>query len=249
MMDATGYSALVSRCGPRRQGTSRKPLLSAMGASSAIPNLGMIMPKMGTRRAQTRAAGLGSALFTGTQQRVLAILFSQPARSFYANELIGLAGAGSGAVQRELARLADAGLLTVRAVGSQKHYQANAASPIFPELQGIVQKTFGLAEPLRTVLAPMSKRIVAAFVYGSVAKKADTSASDIDLMVISDDLAYADLFAALEKAGSAIGRTVNPTILTRKDLAKKVKAKGSFITRVLAQPKIWIVGDEGALAA
>jgi hypothetical protein len=77
----------------------------------------------------------------------------------------------------------------------------------------------------------------------------DTAASDIDLMVISDELAYADLFGALEKAGSAIGRTVNPTILTRKDLAKKVKAKESFITRVLAQPKIWIVGDDSALTA
>jgi predicted nucleotidyltransferase len=214
-----------------------------------MPNLGMIMPRMGTKSAPARAAGLGSALFTGTQQRVLAILFGQPDRSFYANELIGLAGAGSGAVQRELKRLVDAGLLTVRAIGSQKHYQANAASPIFPELQGIVQKTFGLAEPLRAVLHPLREQIIAAFVYGSVAKKTDTVASDIDLMVISDELAYADLFGALEKAGSAIGRTVNPTILTRKDLAKKVKAKESFITRVLAQPKIWIVGDDSALAA
>jgi predicted nucleotidyltransferase len=214
-----------------------------------MPKLGMIMPKMGTIAASTRTAGLGSALFTGTQQRVLAILFGQPDRSFYANELIGLAGAGSGAVQRELARLADAGLLTVRAIGTQKHYQANPASPIFPELRGIVQKTFGVAEPLRAVLNPLRKKIAAAFVYGSVAKKTDTAASDIDLMVVSDELAYADLFGALEKAGSAIGRTVNPTILTRKDLAKKVKAKESFITRVLAQPKIWIVGDDSALAA
>jgi predicted nucleotidyltransferase len=209
----------------------------------------MIVPKMGIRKTSTRAANLGGALFTRTQQRVLAILYGQSDRSFYASELIGLAGAGSGAVQRELARLADAGLLTVRAIGSQKHYQANAESPIFQELQGIVRKTFGLAEPLRLVLSPLRERIAAAFVFGSVAKKTDTAASDIDLMVISDDLAYADLFRILEEAGALVGRTVNPTILTRKDLAKKVKAKESFITRVLAQPKIWIVGDDSALAA
>jgi predicted nucleotidyltransferase len=197
----------------------------------------------------TPAAGMGGALFTGTQRRVLALLFGQPARTFYANELISLAGVGSGAVQRELARLASSGLLTVQAVGNQKHYQANAGSPIFSELRGIVQKTFGLAEPLRQVLAPLAKHVSAAFVYGSVAKKTDTAGSDIDLMVVSDELAYPDLFAALEAASAAIGRTVNPTILTRKELAKRLKAKESFITRVLVQPKIWIVGDERALTA
>ena len=212
--------------------------------------MGMIIPKMGTtRRPATRATGLGGALFTGTQQRVLALLFGQPTRSFYASELIGLAGVGSGAVQREVARLVEAGLVTVRAIGTQKHYQANAASPIFSELRGIVQKSFGLAEPLRAALRPLANRISAAFVFGSVAKKSDTADSDIDLFVVSDDVSYADLFAAVEDAGRALGRTVNPTIVTRKDLARRVKAKESFVTRVLDQPKIWLLGDEGGIAA
>lgn len=188
-------------------------------------------------------------LFTGTQQRVLALLFGQPARSFYASELIGLAGMGSGAVQRELGRLASSGLLTVRAIGNQKHYQANPETPIFTELTGIVQKTFGLAEPLRQALLPLTKKVTAAFVYGSVAKKTDTTESDIDLMVISDQLTYADLYAALEDITTTIGRTINPTVLTRKELARRIKAKESFTTRVLAQPKLWIVGDESALTA
>jgi predicted nucleotidyltransferase len=215
-----------------------------------MPNLGTFMPRMGSTNKLTRTApSLADALFTRTQQRVLALLFGQPARSFYATELIGLAGMGSGAVQRELATLAGSGLVTVRSIGNQKHYQANADAPIFEELKGVVQKTFGLAEPLRQALGPLSKKLVAAFVYGSVAKNTDTSSSDIDLMVISDELAYPDLFAALEAASAAIGRTVNPTILTRKELAKRVKAEESFTTRVLAQPKIWIVGDDGARAA
>ena len=208
------------------------------------------MPKMGSKeKLAPEAPSLADALFTGTQQRVLALLFGQPTRSFYANELIGLAGIGSGAVQRELATLSSSGLVTVRSIGNQKHYQANADAPIFEELSGIVQKTFGLAEPLRQALAPLSKRLVAAFVYGSVAKNADTASSDIDLMVISDELAYPDLFGLLDAVSATIGRTVNPTILTPKELAKRVKAKDSFMTRVLAQPKIWIVGDDSALAA
>lgn len=207
------------------------------------------MPNMGsTAEAPLAASSIADALFTGTQQRVLALLFGQPARSFYANELIGLAGVGTGAVQRELAALTSSGLVTVRSVGNQKHYQANADAPIFEELRGIVQKTFGLAEPLRQALGPLAKKLVAAFIYGSVAKNTDTATSDIDLMVVSDELTYPDLFASLEAASTAIGRTVNPTILTRKELARRVKAEESFTTRVLAQPKIWVVGDDSALA-
>jgi predicted nucleotidyltransferase len=201
---------------------------------------------------KSRSAGvtsLADALFTGTRQRVLALLFGQPKRSFYANELINLVGMGSGAVQRELAALAGSGLVTVKSIGNQKHYQANAEAPIFEELRAIVQKTFGLAEPLRQALRPLSKQVVAAFIYGSVAKGADTVTSDIDLMVISDELTYPDLFVSLEPISASFGRTVNPTIFTRKELAKRVRTKESFVTRVLAQPKIWIVGNDDAFAA
>lgn len=106
-----------------------------------MPILGMkpvIRPK--PRRAQA-SESLASALFTSTQQRVLGLLFGHPSRSYYATELIGLAGVGSGAVQRELARLVSSGLVTVRPVGNQKHYQANPDSPLFHELCAIAQKT------------------------------------------------------------------------------------------------------------
>ena len=112
--------------------------------------MGMISPNMGTNNRTTSPRSLSDALFSGTKQRVLAILYGQPDRSFYANELISLAASGSGAVQRELATLANSGLVTVKAIGNQKHYQANAESPIFNELRSIIQKTVGLADPLRT---------------------------------------------------------------------------------------------------
>lgn len=196
-----------------------------------------------TKAAPTKTS-LADALFSGTQQRVLGLVFGQPERSFYATELIGLTGAGSGAVQRELARLAQSGLVTVRPVGNQKHYQANPDAPIYAELCGIAQKTVGLAEPLREAMAPLAKKITAAFVYGSVAKRQDTAASDIDLMLISDKLSYADVFAVLEEVGTRLGRPVNPTLMTRKDLAKRIADDNSFVTRVLAQPKLWLIGGE-----
>jgi len=210
------------------------------------------MPNMGIRAKTSATAphvNLSAALFSNTQQRVLAFLFGQPERSFFATELIGLAGGGSGAVQRELKRLAESGLVTVTRLGNQKHYQANPQSPIFAELCGIVQKTVGLAEPLRAALMPFDKDIAAAFVYGSVAKRSDTAQSDIDLMVLSDSLEYADLFAALEEAATRLGRTVNPTIYTRQEFTRRIKQKNAFVARVLAQPKVWLIGGEDELAA
>ena len=215
--------------------------------------MGFIIPKMGMRKKSIkvpiRPAGLADALFSKVQQRVLAVLFGNPDRSFYANEVIALAGSGTGAVQRELGRIEAAGLVTVKRVGNQKHYQANGASPVFKELRGLVQKTFGLADVLRAALAPLSGQISAAFVYGSVAKKQDTAASDIDLMLVSDSLSYADLFTALEKASGRLGRKINPTVYTPVDLAKRIKQGNAFVTRVLAQPKIWVLGGEHDLAA
>ena len=208
------------------------------------------MPNMGTKEPPFSSAGsLADALFTGTQQRVLGLLFGQPVRSFYATEIIGLTGGGSGAVQRELARLVQSGLVTVHPVGNQKHYQANPDSPIFAELCGIAQKTVGLAEPLREALAPLADRIKAAFVYGSVARKADTATSDIDLMVVSDTLSYADLFVVLEVAGVSLGRPVNPTIYTSAELARRIGQDNAFVTKVLQQPKLWLIGGESDLAA
>jgi hypothetical protein len=140
-----------------------------------IPKVGSSVPKMGipttSRKRARRESSLADALFSTTQQRVLRLLFGQPDRSFYATEIIGLTGAGSGTVQRELGRLEQSGLMTVRRVGTQKPYQGNADSPLFDELVGISRKTVGLGEPLRNALAPLAPRIDAAFVYGSVAKK------------------------------------------------------------------------------
>lgn len=208
------------------------------------------MPKMGRlRKGDGGLRSMSDALFSTSQQRVLGLLFGQPARSFYASELIGLAGGGSGAIQRELLRLELSGLATVRRVGSQKHYQANPDSPLYAELVSIARKTVGLAEPLREALSPLAKEVDAAFVYGSVARNEDTARSDVDLLVLSDTLEYADLYGVLEPLTVRLGRPVNPTVISRQELARRRKAGSAFMKRVLEQPKIWVIGSERELTA
>jgi predicted nucleotidyltransferase len=193
--------------------------------------------------------GLSNAIFSKVQQRVLALLFGHPDRSFYTSEIIRSVRSGTGAVERELARLAGSGLVATQRIGNQKHYQANRDSPIFTELQGIVRKTMGLAEPLRAALAPCSDRIKVAFVYGSVAKGTDTAGSDIDLMVIGEDLTSADFYPGLEKAEHALQREIAPNFLSLKDWRKRLAQKSSFAAKINVQPKIFIVGSQDDLDA
>jgi predicted nucleotidyltransferase len=186
---------------------------------------------------------LSNALFSKVQQRVLALIFGQPERSFYASEIMRNVNSGTGAVERELSRLQRSGLVSVERIGNQKHYQANHQSPIFAELQSLVLKTVALAEPLRKSLEPYSDRIEAAFVYGSVAKGTDTARSDIDLMVIGDELNYSELYTALQNVEPALGRKVSPIFLSPKDWWRKTSAKGSFASKVNALPKIFVFGS------
>ena len=213
--------------------------------------MGMIIPNMGRKAAVRESAvaltGVAGALFTPVQQRVLGLLFGQPERKYQGNELIRLAGSGTGAVHRLVTRLAEAGLVAVERVGNQKYYRANRESPVFEELRGLVAKTAGLAIPLREALAPLAKGIDAAFVYGSLAKGTDRAGSDVDLMVISRKLEYAKLYEALQKAETALGRPVNPNLMTPQEWRKKRAERDSFAARIAAQPKIFVIGSEDEL--
>ncbi len=211
-----------------------------------LPKLGCIFPNMGTMAMD--AISISNALFSKVQQRVLALIFGQPERSFYTSEIVRNVQSGKGAVERELSRLQRSGLVSVEWIGNQKHYRANHQSPIFAELQSLVIKTVALIEPLRKSLQPFSETIKAAFVYGSLARGTDTAHSDIDLMVIGDELNYSELYAALQDVEDALRRRISPTFLSLKDWQRKASEKGSFVSKVNALPKIFVFGSEKDLS-
>lgn len=208
--------------------------------SLIIPKKGIIIPRMGMNG--KTPSGIGEALFTKTQRQVLGLLFGNPGKTYYINEIVRIAEVGIGTVQRELEKLTAASLLTVKKIGNQKHYQANPGSPIFQELCGIVLKTFGVADELRRALEPLSAKIEAAFVYGSIAKGADTANSDIDLLVISGELGYPEVIGALAEAEGRLGRAVNPTLYSPAEIRRKLAEDNSFLKRVTEQEKIFLIG-------
>jgi predicted nucleotidyltransferase len=223
-----------------------------------MPKVGIRMPKMGMRlkptgkthvdltrtkslrRIAKSRSSLVDALLSTTQQRVLALLFGQPERSFFGNELIELTKSGSGGVQRELRRLTDSGLVTATRIGNQKH---------FNELRSIILKTVGLAEPLSQALAPLAQRIVFAAIYGSVAKRTDTASSDVDLLIVSDDLTLEQVYSVLGGVERSLARKISPTLLTVEEFQRRRKAGNSFVSKVLAGDHIVLVGDENGTGA
>lgn len=227
-----------------------------------MPKSGINMPGMGNiasthasfpaRRKAAVGRGdastsLADALFTTTQQRVLALLFGQPFRSYFASELIELTGSGSGAVQRELGRLASSGLVTVRRVGKQKHYQANPACPVFEELCALVRKTVAMVEPIREALAPLAAQIDLALIHGSIVKGTDTASSDIDLLLVADDMTLETLYSALAPVESRLDRKINPTLYTKIEFESRRASGNAFLNRVLGGEHLVLIGsDHGA---
>lgn len=197
---------------------------------------------MGLIENGTQPLPLGDALFTGTQQRVLGLLYGKPDQSFYANEIARWADVGKGSLMRELDRLYRAGVLTLARQGNQTHYQANPNCPIYTELLGIVRKTFGIGEALRSALAPLADRLVWAFIYGSIAKGKENAGSDVDLMLIGEKLGYGDVVERLLPVEERLARSINPTIYTPADWRAKLAAGNSFVSRVTQQDKIDLIG-------
>ncbi len=198
------------------------------------------------RPAKTKALDAGVALFGKARRSVLALLFGHPDRSFYLREIIKHAGTGASQVQQELARLVEAGLLVREQRGNLVYFRANTQASVFDELRGIVTKTFGIAEQVQAALVPFTDRLDLAFIYGSVARGTASGTSDVDLFLVGD-VRLSEIVEEIAEAETKLKRTISPTIYSAAEFSEKARKRDHFITRVLEQPKLFLVGDENAL--
>ena len=186
---------------------------------------------------------IATALFTESQTRVLRWLFGQPDRGYHINELLRLTGLGSASLQRELRKLADAGLVRSERVGNLRKFQANAESPVYGELVALTRKTLGLEPLLQEALEALAPNLETAFIYGSVAKGTDTAKSDIDVMLVAKNLTLSKVLELLVPLEAQLGRKINPTLLTPAEFKRRRAERDSFVSRVLSQPTLPLIGD------
>ncbi len=189
---------------------------------------------------------LGALFFGAYRRQVLALLLLHPDESFHLREIARITNKQPGTLRRELALLADAGVIKREKIGNQAHYQANPACPIYEDLRGILRRTAGVADVLKGALQPLSEKIVAAFVYGSVARGDERAGSDLDLMVIGE-VKLVELVEALTKAAETLRREINPNVYSRREFRTRLTAGEPFLRRVMDDKKILFIGAEDDL--
>jgi predicted nucleotidyltransferase len=199
---------------------------------------------MSTDFAPTSA--ISDALLGKVRSAVLALLFCHADESYYLREIARRTGLAPGAVQRELAGLTRLGLALRTRRGNQVYFRANAASPVFPELRGLLVKTAGVADLLRAALRPLADQLTIAFLYGSLASGTERAASDVDVMVVGQ-ASFAEVVGALAGLEETLGREVNPSVYSPEEVAVRLARHDHFLTSVLRGPKIALLGDPDEL--
>jgi predicted nucleotidyltransferase len=185
---------------------------------------------------------LATELLGASRAAILATLLVRPEREVHVRELARMTGISAGTLHRELRVLSDLGLLARREIGRQVFYSANQKSAVFAELAGLLRKTAGLADLLRTALAPLSDRILVAFIYGSMAAGTAAAHSDVDVMVVGS-ATFSEVVKALHGAQDKVGREINPTVMSPAEFKRKRAGADGFVVSVARAPKIWLIGD------
>ena len=186
---------------------------------------------------------LSKALFGKTRQAVMSLLYGHADEAYYLRQIARATGISLGPVQRELKQLSDAGIINRTVQGHQVYFQANQDCPIFTELKGLLTKTAGVGDVLRSALTSLSNRIDLAFVYGSVARGNEGRQSDIDLLVVGS-IEFADIVSALQGAQKMLEREINPTVYPPVEFASKLKSGDHFLKDVSKNTKFFIIGSD-----
>lgn len=188
------------------------------------------------------ASRLAELLFKDYRRQVLGLLLLHPDQTYHVREIARLTGTVAGTLHKELSRLADASILVKETSGNQVRYSANRDCIIFDELASILRKTSGVVDVLAEALAPLAEGIASAFVFGSVASGKETSASDIDLLIVGD-VGFSEVVAALYPAQETLRREINPKIYSREEWMTMLDNHDAFITEVLSKPRMKVMGE------
>lgn len=188
------------------------------------------------------------ALFPTVRAGVLSATLLQPERWWFMTELARHLGVRPSSLQRELDSLVVSGFLVRRQDGRRIYFKANADSPLFPELKGLMEKTSGIVPTLRPALRKFEDKIELALIYGSVARGEENAGSDIDLMVVGT-LKQIDLVPLLRNLEAQFRREVNVTLFSSEEFHRKLSEGDHFLQTVLKGKTIPLKGRLNELEA
>lgn len=205
----------------------------------------IISIRMTTKR--IRNSPILEALFTSQARiAILELFLLRSSRRHYLREIATLTELPIRAVQREVARLSEGGILRSEREGNRKYFAVDRGNPVFLELRALFMKTAGFAQVLQRALAEHAPEVRLALLFGSYAGGSETHESDIDLLVVGN-LTSRELSKLLAPAKEALGREINPVLMTAEEFKGKRAAHNPFLENVLKGQKILIAGDESEL--
>lgn len=193
-----------------------------------------------------RNTSVAEALFPKTRQGILAATYGQPERSWYLSELADWLGTTPSSLQRELETLAQSGILRKRKEGDRLYFQAEQDSPVFAPLKELVAQTLGTVAALKGAFAPFAGKIEFAFAYGSAARREESAASDVDVLIVGT-IGLAELAPILRELEKRFKREFNASCYKPEEFRQKANKQNHFLTRVLSDEKIFILGSSDDL--
>src|SRR5437773_1030335 len=179
---------------------------------------------------------------SATEGRLLALLTSTPGQEFHTRELVRRIEGSPRPVQLALEKLLRQGLVESRRIGPLRLWHMDPANPVYPALRDLYARTVGLVAQLRTILE-REPGVRYAFVFGSYARGDDDVRSDVDVLVVGD-LGGHDILERLQSLEATLRREINPVVWSERDLTTRTRERAPFLMTLLAEPKIWLVGDK-----
>lgn len=188
---------------------------------------------------------LSEILSSKVRAEVFRLLFGLNDDALHVRGIERKTGFAIGTIQTEMKKLHRLNLVLKKRDGNRLYYRANQQHPVFSEIQALVIKTVGLLDILKSALAD-EKEIRVAFVFGSIARGSEKADSDIDLMVIGN-IGLRTLIRLLRGLAEKLGREINPYILSSKEFNLRKSENEHFVTQVLKDSKLFIIGEEDDL--
>ena len=190
--------------------------------------------------------GFAGLFASETLVRVLSWFLLHADRRYFQAELVRLTGSKLYLVQRALERLESAGLVERRQEGRRVYYWARRSHPAFEDLKRLFLKTFSLGDELRREFGRLGDEVRLAFIYGSFARGDEREGSDIDIFAVGD-IGVRELSGVLTEMQQDLARELNSTVYDEGEFRQRAADGDPFLKALLAEPKIWLVGDDGEL--
>ena len=177
-----------------------------------------------------------------TRVTLLSKLMMNPEEQFYIRELSKSLEIPYGMLYREGKNLASLGIITEEKRGKITLLSVNRSLPYYAELRGLMIKTAGLGDLMRSSLSGL-KGIRYALLYGSLASGEETERSDVDLLVVGR-LDEEELLKAMGQVEKDVGREVNYILWGEEEFLRKGNEGHHLLADIIERPLMMLVGDE-----